>query len=295
MALAFLRNKRPGIAKVPHIHNTKVILEVVPPTCTDSGYTVYGCTCGQYSMIGFPCPEPTGHFYSEDLKSNAEGHWYECIWCGKIGTHSLHEPNYTLEDLPDDEAQVCTICGYVMRPAIHTHSWGNWEMITPATCTESGKWKRTCLTCDKTVTEAIPALGHDIRTTVRKTPTCISVGERYSWCTKCNFTETETIEKVDHVREKIPAIPATCTEKGYTEGVRCPVCDTTLEAPKWISPYHVPSAATYINMGLGKHMKKQHCTRCNEPLLSVREPHTISISGTGQNYCIYCGARGSEL
>lgn len=292
MALAFIHNKRPGIAKVPHTHNTKVILGVVPPTCTEQGYTVYGCTCGQYSTIDLPFIEPS-HSFGE-LKADANEHWYECEVCGYKTTFP-HIPNYELEFLPDDEAQVCTTCGYVIRPALHTHSWGDWEMITPATCEETGEWKRTCLICGTTVHEPIPALGHDIRTTVRKTPTCISVGERYSWCTKCNFTETETIEKVDHVREKIPAIPATCTEKGYTEGVRCPVCDTTLEAPKWISPYHIPSAVTYINIGLGVHMKKQHCTRCNELLLSVREPHTISVSGTGQNYCIYCGARGSEL
>jgi hypothetical protein len=42
----------------------------------------------------------------------------------------------------------------------HVHSFGDWTVTTPATCTEAGVETRTC-ECGETETREIPALGHD--------------------------------------------------------------------------------------------------------------------------------------
>ena len=42
----------------------------------------------------------------------------------------------------------------------HVHSFGDWEVTTPATCTEAGVETRTCSLCDATETRTIAALGH---------------------------------------------------------------------------------------------------------------------------------------
>ena len=42
-----------------------------------------------------------------------------------------------------------------------THTWGEWDDTTPATCTENGERTRECEVCGKTENEAIDALGHD--------------------------------------------------------------------------------------------------------------------------------------
>ena len=67
----------------------------------------------------------------------------------------------------------------------HEHSFGEWTVTTPATCTEVGVEARSC-ECGETETREIPALGH--------------------------------------TEEAIPGKEATCTETGLTEGKKCSVC-----------------------------------------------------------------------
>lgn len=45
--------------------------------------------------------------------------------------------------------------------APHEHSFGEWEVVTPATCTEAGEERRVCSGCDEAETRPVPALGHD--------------------------------------------------------------------------------------------------------------------------------------
>ena len=41
------------------------------------------------------------------------------------------------------------------------HQWGEWEVVTPATCTEAGEEKRECAICGEVETRVIAATGHD--------------------------------------------------------------------------------------------------------------------------------------
>ena len=43
----------------------------------------------------------------------------------------------------------------------HVHTYGEWEVVAAATCTEDGLRKRTCTTCGEPDSEPINALGHD--------------------------------------------------------------------------------------------------------------------------------------
>ena len=42
----------------------------------------------------------------------------------------------------------------------HTHEWGEWTVVTPATCTEKGEEQRTCSTCNEVQKKDIDPLGH---------------------------------------------------------------------------------------------------------------------------------------
>ena len=42
------------------------------------------------------------------------------------------------------------------------HNWGEWQTVTPATCTETGTKTRTCTKCGKVETVTIQALGHNL-------------------------------------------------------------------------------------------------------------------------------------
>ena len=53
------------------------------------------------------------------------------------------------------------VAPYTYTITCTAHVWGEWEVTTPATCTEAGVKTRTCSVCGETETAAIPAAGHN--------------------------------------------------------------------------------------------------------------------------------------
>ncbi len=98
-----------------------------------------------------------------------------------------------------EKQRSCTRCGNVETQIIPvtSHTYGSWEVITQATCTTSGTRKRSCTQCGNTVTEAIAATGHSFSEwTIVEKPTTTSTGLKSSTCTKCGETKTEIIPKL---------------------------------------------------------------------------------------------------
>ncbi|MCI6831237.1 MAG: fibronectin type III domain-containing protein, partial [Clostridiales bacterium] len=98
------------------------------------------------------------------------------------------------------------------------HKWGEWEVITPATCTEDGVETRTCKN-DKTHTETrkIEATNHDWGEWKVTTPaTCTEDGVETRTCKNDKtHTETRPIEATNHDwSDWKVTTPATCTEDG---------------------------------------------------------------------------------
>ena len=95
----------------------------------------------------------------------------------------------------------------------HTHTFGEWTVTTPATCTADGVETRTCA-CGETETRAIPATGHAFGDWTVTTPaTCTADGVETRSCA-CGETETR-------------AIPATGHVDADNDG-KCDVCQTVL-------------------------------------------------------------------
>ena len=67
----------------------------------------------------------------------------------------------------------------------HTHKFGEWSTVKEATCSEDGCRTHSC---------------------------------------SCGESETESVSATGHTEEILAAYPATCTEKGLTEGKKCIVC-----------------------------------------------------------------------
>ena len=76
---------------------------------------------------------------------------------------------------------------------------------------------------------------------VTKEPTCTASGTRV-YTNDAGETMTEVIPTKPHTPETIPAVAATCTTSGLTEGSKCAVCGATLTAQKII-----PAAHHYAN------------------------------------------------
>ena len=99
------------------------------PDCNDCGYTTQ-----------------TAHSYAENWNSDEAGHWQVCVLCQEAKPAEAHIPGPEATDLT---AQVCTVCGFELAPALqHTH--------TPADAWESDElshWK-TCA-CGEVMDKAI--------------------------------------------------------------------------------------------------------------------------------------------
>ncbi len=110
----------------------------------------------------------------------------------------------------------------------NNHDWGEWAVVTEATCTEKGLEKRVCKHNEEHVeTREIEATGHDY-TTVVTAPTCTEKGYTTYTCKNCNHTYTANeTEAIGHDLVHHDGKPATCTETGYEAYDTCTRCDYT--------------------------------------------------------------------
>ena len=198
-----------GHTKVEIVHEDYFRKEA---TCTEAESYYYFCsacekTLSEYFTVGDPLPHD---WDEEDYKSDAENHWFKC--------------------------KNCSAKGYM-----EAHTFGEYQTVTPATCTEEGEEKKTCSVCSYEESRPIPALGHTISdsySTLTEGPTVTPSGESiyvHKIVQKCTrFDEcghyVQTGEVVEHAHKETTLLPganATCTESGLTAGLICGVkgCD----------------------------------------------------------------------
>jgi hypothetical protein len=101
----------------------------------------------------------------------------------------------------------------------HVHQWGEWTVITPATCTTAGEETRTCkLDANHTETQVIAALGHDWGEWVITTPpTTTAEGVETRTCKRDSaHKETRTIPK-DEPKDQTATINLSFKKPDATE------------------------------------------------------------------------------
>ena len=107
------------------------------------------------------------------------------------------------------------------------HTWGDYEIIKAATCTEAGEKQRTCTVCgEKDEVKSVAALKHDWKddATGAVESTCTVKGKKGQTCSRCGAKqEVETPLKAHTWVDIDGGTPATCTEAG-TQKQRCSVC-----------------------------------------------------------------------
>ena len=217
-------------------------------TCTIDGVKTYTCkrcdevkeevipaTGHQHTTIINETPEYTGDTYCEDCDTIiAYGTTLDHEWdeanveiteptCTETGKKVYHCKN---DGCTETKEEVIPATGHQ-----HTKTINKKE----ATCTENGYSGDTyCNDCKQVIKtgETTPMKDHNYKTEVdRLDPTCAEAGYVTYKCTKCDATETKTLDKTDnHTKgERTNEKPATCTEDGYTGDIYCTVCNTLLE------------------------------------------------------------------
>ena len=120
----------------PNAHNWGDWTVDVAPTCTAAGQKSHHCT--RYNAITDVTVLPaTGHQWHSDNDA----------------THTCNKDNVT-----------------------ESHTYNDWVVVTPATCTTAGKKKHTCTECGHVETQEIPATGHHWKDNGDGTHTCPDCG-----------------------------------------------------------------------------------------------------------------------
>lgn len=88
---------------------------------------------------------------------------------------------------------------YDMTDAVCAHSFGDWQVVSPATCTADGSRQRVCTRCGAVEVQTLPAAGHKFgEWTTTKEPTCTETGTEKRICTVCSKEETRVIAALGH-------------------------------------------------------------------------------------------------
>ena len=265
---------------------------VTDPTCTTGGYTTYTCTvCGDTYVADETAA--LGHTASEAVKENEKaptcteaGSYDTVVYCSVCSAEMSRE-TITVETLDHEyEAVVtdptcttggyttytCTVCGdtYVADETSalgHTASEAVKENEKAPTCTETGSYDTVvyCSVCSAEMsreTNTVETLDHEYEAVVTD-PDCVNGGYTTYTCTVCgdSYIADET-SALGHAEQILPAVEATCTENGLTEGKKCSRCDETLVAQD-----EIPA--------LGHDWHGRDCSRCDakfaNPFVDVPE------------------------
>ncbi len=88
---------------------------------------------------------------------------------------------------------------YDMTDAACAHRFGDWQVVSPATCTVDGSRQRVCTRCGAVEVQTLPATGHTFGAwTTAKKPTCTETGTEKRICTVCSKEETRVIAALGH-------------------------------------------------------------------------------------------------
>ncbi len=137
--------------------------------------------------------------------------------------------------------------------------------------------------------------------------TCETAGMISYKCSDCDYELTEEIPANGHVELVIEAVPAMCTAKGLTDGIKCATCDKVLvasvETPMLGHKVEALKAVPALCTAAGK-TEGAICSRCGQVLkeqtVIPAKGHTVvelkgfaptctEIGKTNGSHCSICG------
>ncbi len=203
--------------------NTAMMMDVIQPTCIDSGEYTYSCSnCGLHTVY----VDALGHNYQwagagQDATCTQPGWaYYRCSRCGVESTGTLqalghdYKSEVTKEPSCEEEGvevYTCTRCGDHHEEAIEALGHDFVHKEKEATCTEEGFTGDVCSRCGKEEVKTVPALGHSYSQswTIREQPTYFKKGLKTKTCSRCG----------DVLKEEIPALISPIVIGGVVGGL----------------------------------------------------------------------------
>ena len=170
-----------------------------------------------------------------------------------------HAPAENWENDASDHWHTCTRCGVPLDKA--THTFGDWVVTQPATCTQPGVQTRTCTVCGKVETGAVPAAGHTLAPIARVEPACDQPGtEGYFTCAVCGglFADPAGTTPIEQP-VVLPALGHDWNEPVYTFAEDSSACTAQRTCKR--NPAHVETAAAAVTSA---QTKAPTCTQPGE-------------------------------
>lgn len=286
---------------------------VTPPTCTDSGYTIHTCHCGDryvddyqdkldhdYSTVTIippGCGMPGYTTYTCDC-----GHSYADSYVDPLG----HDYEIVIQK------PTCTALGYTTRTCRRCqdsstydytdpipHQLGEIYYVTVPTCTSAGLSCQDCSMCSYQSSRYVQPLGHDLSETIVEA-TCTEQGYTLYTCVRCDATSRDRYTDARGHAYVKETLAATCTAQGYVK-FTCQWCqDNYFESIT--EPYghlyeSIATRPTCIEQGYTTHT----CIRCEDTYI---DSYTDTVGHTFENRiegatctqggyivhtCSYCG------
>lgn len=182
--------------------HTELKTEVVPPTCTLQGYTVYSCvSCSYFAHSDFssPIPHDLERTHIEATCTNAGFTAVRCKGCSFAYNEEYTNPkNHSIKSKtvePNCEnagytEYFCVNCSFLYTAdEINANTHNYISVITAPTCTEEGFTTLSCAQCDsKIYTEYKKPLGHDYYDE-KIYVTSTSDGYTLTTCSRCELNE----------------------------------------------------------------------------------------------------------
>ena len=217
-------------------------------------------------------------------------HWQTVYgYAGTAAEQFAAENNLKFSCLHDWEdvggAQVCRYCGAV-QGSCTVHTFGDWQIIAPATCTENGQKKRSCTICGAEETESIPA-SHALQT-VEISSTCAVAGVQYDVCLVCDEIFNQKVLPLSEIHSFTAwqvRVEPSCEAKGQEARV-CTICgkEETKALPELghrFGDWTVTVQPTYLKTGV----QETICLRCGskktEILPTLQPDQSIRENASG--------------
>ena len=223
--------KTESVPPLSHIHN--YVASVVQPTCTQPGYTLYKCACGDSYQENEVAEKGHNFRYAlhtaptETAAGRITGICTRCYATEIILIPQLNSQDYQYEVI---NQPTCVAAGsakftwveaaygqYSFTVTIPTISHQYSDVITNPTCTENGFTTHTCIVCGYTFQDTyVEPNGHLFaNSVVTLPPTFQMTGQLRAACSACGFTTIIILPKIntwDYNREMV--IASTCSNEG---------------------------------------------------------------------------------
>ncbi|MDD6072092.1 MAG: leucine-rich repeat protein [Clostridiales bacterium] len=207
-------------------NSESVDISTADVTLSQTSYKYDGTACTPSVSVSYHDTSLTkGTDYTVAYENNTKAGIATVVITGKgIFTGTIRK-NFTISNIEHSE-----------------HIFGDWKVVSKASCTTTGEKRRDCMICD--------------------------------------YYETEAINKLEHTIVEDAAEAATCTKNGKTAGSHCSVCGEVIQSQEvipaighsWDDTYTIDVQPTETTNG----SKSIHCSHCS----AIKDETVIPATGT---------------